>query len=75
MLGKELRKRKQIHLKEFNYSSHEDIFFLTICTANKQDYFSDLRVSKIITNELEHRRANQEIRLFCYCIMPDHVLC
>lgn len=73
MLGKELRKRKQIHLKEFDYSSHEDIFFLTICTANKQDYFSDPRISKIIIDELEHRRANQEIRLFCYCIMPDHL--
>ena len=73
MLGKGLRKRKQIHLKEFDYSSHEDIFFLTICTANKQDYFSDPRISKIIIDELEHRRANKEIKLFCYCIMPDHL--
>ena len=73
MKGKEFQQRKKIHLKDFAYSSCEDIFFLTICTANKQAFFSDSRVSKIITNELEHRYSSNEIKLFCYCIMPDHL--
>ncbi len=70
---KEFKQRKQIHLKGFNYSSHEDVFFLTICTAHKQPYFSDPNISKTILDELEHRRASKEIKLFCYCIMPDHL--
>ena len=73
MLRKGNKQRKQIHLKNFDYSSNEYIFFLTICTADKKPYFSDPRVSKIIVDELEHRRASKEIKLFCYCIMPDHL--
>jgi len=73
MMRKEFQQRKKIHLKDFDYSSHEDIFFLTICTVNKQTYFLDSRVSKIITNELEDRCSSNEIKLFCYCIMPDHI--
>lgn len=73
MLEEESKKRKQMHLKGFNYSSHEHVFFLTICTADKQSYFSDSKVADLIVKELEHRRDIQEIKLFCYCIMPDHL--
>jgi REP element-mobilizing transposase RayT len=73
MLQKEHKKRKRIHLKDFDYSSHDHVYFLTICSDNKQPYFSDSRISKIIVDELEHRHKNQEIKLFCYSIMPDHL--
>jgi REP element-mobilizing transposase RayT len=73
MVQKEFKQRKQIHLKGFNYSSNEDVFFLTICTADKQPYFSDPNISRAIVDELEYRRASKEIKLFCYCIMPDHL--
>lgn len=73
MLRKDFKQRKQIHLKDFDYSSSDYIFFITICTADKQPYFADPKISKIVIDELEHRRTNQEIKLFCYCIMPDHL--
>jgi REP element-mobilizing transposase RayT len=73
MAQKIFKQRKQIHLKNFDYGSHEDVFFITICTAAKQHYFADPGISKIVIDELEHRRTNQEMRLFCYCIMPDHL--
>jgi putative transposase len=73
MAEREFKQRKQIHLQGFNYSSHEDVFFLTICTADKQPYFSDPNISRVIVDELAYRRANKEIKLFCYCIMPDHL--
>jgi REP element-mobilizing transposase RayT len=73
MSPKEFKQRKQIHLKDFNYGSHEHVFFITICTADKQPYFSDPKISKVIIDELEYRLVNQEIKLFCYCIMPDHL--
>jgi REP element-mobilizing transposase RayT len=73
MVQKELKQRKQIHLKDFDYCSHEYVFFLTLCTADKQPFFSDSRVANLIVEELEHRRKNHEIKLFCYCLMPDHL--
>lgn len=73
MPEKEFKKRKQLHLSGFNYASSTDLFFVTICTANKQPYFSDPKISNEIVNELEYRRITREIRLFCYCIMPDHI--
>jgi REP element-mobilizing transposase RayT len=73
MAQKEFKQRKSIHLRGFNYSSHEDVFFLTICTAHQQPYFSDPNISRAIVDELEYRRASKEIKLFCYCIMPDHL--
>jgi len=62
-----------MHLKGFDYGSYEHVFFITICTANKQPYLSNPFVSKIILEELECRHTNREIKLFCYCIMPDHL--
>jgi REP element-mobilizing transposase RayT len=73
MAQKTFKRRKQIHLKNFDYGSHEHVFFITICTAARQQYFADPKISKVVIDELEHRRTNQEIRLFCYCIMPDHL--
>jgi putative transposase len=73
MSRKGYKQRKQIHLKDFDYSSTEYIFFITMCTVDKQPYFSDSKVADLIIKELEYRRTNQEIRLFCYCIMPDHL--
>jgi putative transposase len=73
MAKKEFKQRKQIHLKGFNYSFHECIFFITICTAKKQAYFSNPNICETIINELEYRCAEKEIKLFCYCIMPDHL--
>ena len=73
MSPKIYKQRKQIHLKTFDYSSHEHVFFITICKAAKQHYFADPKISKVIIDELEHRRTNQETRLFCYCIIPDHL--
>ena len=65
--------RKRLHLKDFDYKGSDYIFFITICTAEKQNYFSNERIVKIIENELEFRRTTKEIKLYCYCIMPDHL--
>jgi putative transposase len=73
MSPRSYKQRKQIHLKNFDYGAHEHVFFITICTADKQHYLSDAKISKIIIDELEYRRADREIKLFCYCIMPDHI--
>jgi len=65
--------RKQMHLKDFDYKGSVFVYFITICTANKQLYFLNKKITKIIEDELEFRRISKEIWLFCYCIMPDHL--
>ena len=67
------RLRKNVHLKSFDYKDPHSVYFLTICTANKQRLFFDDRIANIIVDQLKFRRRANEIRLFCYCIMPDHL--
>jgi putative transposase len=68
-----LHRRKQHHLKHLDCSLNSFVFFLTLCTNNKKAYFSNSQVCEIIVGELEHRRLTREIKLFCYCLLPDHL--
>jgi len=72
-MGNRSQNRKRAHLADFGYTGSSFIYFLTLCTAHKKPYFLDQRIKKIITDELEFRRIKGEIKLFCYCIMPDHL--
>ncbi len=66
--------RKQTHIEGFDYSDSGHVFFITICVVDKQVNFLNQGFAKIIVDELEFRRStNREIKLFCYCIMPDHL--
>ncbi len=64
--------RKNIRLEDFDYNESAYVYYITICTHDKQHYFTNVKVAKIIKDEIEFRMIN-EIKLFCYCIMPDHV--
>ena len=70
---KKTSRRKKIHLKNFDYTGSGHVYFITIGTANKIPYFQDDKITKIVLDEMEFRRNAKEIRLFCFCIMPDHV--
>lgn len=72
MNNKPKHNRKNIRLECFNYKGSAYVYFITICTHDKQHYFSNVKVAKIIKDEIEFRMIN-EIKLFCYCIMPDHL--
>ena len=71
-MEKALPSRKQIHLKDFDYRSKFHVYFVTLCTADRHPLFLENRIAKTIEEELEFRRA-KEIRLYCYCAMPDHL--
>jgi putative transposase len=66
-------RRKPIRLKNFDYKGSEFVFFITICTANKQACFSNGEVAKIVIDEIEFRRIHNEVKVFCFCLMPDHL--
>src|SRR3989337_3179658 len=72
-MNKQIKNRKPLRLSNFEYKGGSFVYFITICTSNKQPYFSDERIAKVIENEMESRRDKKEIKLFCYCIMPDHL--
>ncbi len=64
--------RKRIHLKDFDYGSKSHVYFITLGTADRLPLFLESGVAKTIEEELEFRRG-KGIKLFCYCIMPDHL--
>ncbi len=79
----ELPKRKQIRLREFDYSS-VGAYFVTICTNSRQCLFGSICEQKmyynlwgeiadhqiVVTNEL---RRKSNIRIAKYVVMPNHV--
>ena len=72
-MANNIKPRKKLHLRNFDYTSNAFVYFITICAANKQPYFLNDKVAKIIEDEMEFRRNINQIKLFCYCIMPDHL--
>jgi putative transposase len=69
-----LAKRKQIHLAGYDYSNTDDVYFVTICTWNKTAYFKNPTIVQYIEKEIDYRcRVAQEVTVFAYCIMPDHL--
>jgi putative transposase len=66
--------RKQIHLKYFDYRGSSNIYYVTICAFNGKKLFRHEGVAKTIVDELNFRQgASKEIKLYCYCLMPDHL--
>ncbi len=78
----ELCKRKQIHLKDYDYSQN-GMYFITICTHNKQYLFGDrnFKLTDKPTNqrllikkwllELQNKYPHSVVQK--YVIMPNHV--
>ncbi len=70
----ELPKRKKIHLECFDYSDCDSVFFVTLCSYDKQQYFTRKEITKIIIDEIDFRvTCAREVTVFTYCVMPDHV--
>jgi putative transposase len=72
-MEQDVRQRKQIHLKHFDYSQKGYVYYVTLCVLNRQTYFKNNEIAQIIKDEINFRTAKKEIELFCYCIMPDHL--
>lgn len=69
-----LPKRKQMHLVNFDYTDTNVAYFLTICTYEKKAYFKNPEIAQYIDKEIDYRsRVVDEVTMFAYCIMPDHV--
>jgi putative transposase len=69
----EIRNRKRMHLSGFDYTGRSHFYFVTLCTADKRPLFKDAEIARFIIDEMEFMRNRDEIVLYCFCIMPDHV--
>jgi putative transposase len=75
------RQRKQIRLKNFDYSS-VGYYFITICTKNRECWFGEIVDGKIVLNKagliinkywLELQKKFKNISLDIFQIMPNHI--
>jgi len=72
--------RKQLRLKDFDYSSYNS-YFITICTHNRKNYFGSIANGEMILNNpgriiqdkwLWLESKYQYVQLDEYIVMPNH---
>lgn len=76
----DLKNRKSIRLKGFNYSSNE-AYFVTICTKNREYLFGDIVDGKMVLNQygeitdktLKLLSKRFPVEIDTYQIMPNHI--
>ena len=81
-MGKRMHKnRKSPRWKKWDYST-PGIYFITICTKNREQYFGEVRQGKMILSQIgiiadlmwyEIKNHHKNVELDEYVIMPDHV--
>lgn len=78
---KKLPQRKSIRLKNYDYSS-TGLYFITICTQDKQNRLGTIKNNGIIINEygqiahnewIELKNRFKNIKLHEFIIMPNHI--
>ncbi len=65
-------KKRSLRLKDFDYSQ-PFAYFVTICTYRKSSYFKEKEVALSVMNTIRELKSKLGYRIYCYCIMPDHL--
>ncbi|MDP2961093.1 MAG: transposase [candidate division Zixibacteria bacterium] len=68
----ELPKRKNPRLKDFDYSQPY-VYFLTICSKDKEKLFCNPGLNSEILNCLKQEKIEKRMEIYAYCLMPDHI--
>lgn len=66
-----LVQRKSPRLKDFDYSQ-PFAYFVTVCARDKQELFADGALSQEIIACLEEEKKRNGVRIFAFCLMPNH---
>ncbi len=67
-----LPKRKNPRLKDFDYSLPY-VYFVTICSKNKNRFFTEKEFNKKILDCLVAEKNKTKVNVYVYCLMPDHL--
>lgn len=59
-------------LQGFNYADPNHAYFVTICARNGNP-FADHRLAAEVVQSLQWLRANRGLKIYAYCLMPDHL--
>lgn len=70
---KQFPKRKNIRLKDFDYSQPNYVYFITICAAESQKPFLSEKIASVIAESIDFLRSKKNVLVFAYCLMPDHL--
>jgi putative transposase len=64
---------KRIRLDPESYGRTADAYSVTIATLNRRPIFADASCASSAVKVLHDLAAVRSIRVYCYCVMPDHV--
>lgn len=67
------RRWPQRRLTGFDYSDPDHVYFVTICALPGTSPFTDARLAEAVVSSLHWLRANRGIKIYAYCLMPDHL--
>lgn len=70
---KTFAKSRALRLKDFDYSNPNYVYFLTIRTKSKHQYFMNVRIAKVVVETIKEVRTKLGFRLYAWCLMPDHL--
>ena len=62
-----------MRLAGFDYSDQNHVFFVTICARHLRQPFADRSLAKEVIESLLFLLRRRDWRLYCYCLMPDHL--
>ena len=65
--------RKSIRLPSHIYSERGRLFSITIGTSPRSPIFADIPFGLACVELLKEVRDKQGLRVYAYCLMPDHV--
>jgi len=67
------RRRNTLRLAGFDYSDPNRVFFVTTCARHLRQPFADRSLAKEVIESLLFLLRSGDWRLYCYCLMPDHL--
>ena len=65
--------RKPIRLEDFDYAASNAVFFLTLCSHERQPVFTDTAFNIAIIDCIKEEKERVEHAIYTYCLMPDHL--
>ena len=66
-------RRKRLRLEHFDYADPNHVYFATICARHLTNPFNREELVKEVIQSLLWSREHSRFRLYCYCLMPDHL--
>ena len=66
-------RRRPLRVPGFDYSDPGHIYLVTIRAKRGASPFLNPGLSAAVVRSLNHLRDARDVRLYCYCLMPDHL--